>query len=233
MKSSKTPDNYSSLKLLMEIFKNDQNKVDQWITFVKGVKGNELKQKFINQGNDQESIDPKYDYDSRGNSNIITLQDIEKLFKDQAFKDDIMEWLRSQKLFPGDLGTAIYSQIQLDTFKKIKVALISGQVVAAGSYTYISEQTGTEEKTPDKVAGGHAYAVLAVRTTNSQNPEDSKAGKFHWVKLSNPQKSYFQKYDFRTGKFEVLKDKSNDSAQFWLELSDFTKNFSRLDIGSF
>ncbi|WP_172642157.1 C2 family cysteine protease [Cylindrospermum stagnale] len=232
VKYSKTPDDYSSMKLLMGIFKNDQNKVDQWITFLKGVKGNNLKQKFVDQSHDRASIDIR-DNKLEGNSNAITLKDIDELFKNQAFKDDMMQWLQAQQIFPGESGTAIYSQTQLDTFEKIKVALNGGQVVAASSYSSIGKGTGVEEKTPDGVSSGHAYSVLAVRTTNSQNPEDQKVGKFHWVKLCNPWQKNGRKSRFPNGKLEVIEDQANDTREFWLELSDLTKYYYRIDIGSF
>lgn len=215
-----TPDDYTSLALLMQIFSNDKGKVDEWIVFAKTGK---LKDLFKAQATDI----------GQGNSTAITLTDIGQLFEGKSFKDPMLKWLGDQKMFPGDLGSALYSKTQLDTFDKVQDALAKGQPVAASTNQKITKGKGGSgasggEQTYGGLAGGHAYSVLATKATKTNSPDDAEPGNFKWVQIRNPWGSHaFAKDEAPLPGFIPKGD-----GVFFLELSQLTKYFTTVDIGT-
>jgi len=219
-----TPNNYSSLTLLMQIFKNDTGKVDEWITFVKT---GTLTTLFKTQANDINA----------GLSVSISLKDIGQLFKGKGFKDNMLQWLQNQKLFPGDLGTAIYSQLQLKNFNGIKNALASKKPVAVNTNQKIVKSGGGSgasggEDVYGGLAGGHAYTALGTKITKTNNPNDQIPGNFYWIKVRNPwgANAYANKNNTKEAALPGFIDQGDGI--FFLELSQFSTYFNSINIGA-
>jgi hypothetical protein len=219
-----TPNNYSSLTLLMQIFKNDTGKVDEWITFVKT---GTLTTLFKTQANDINA----------GLSTSINLKDIGQLFNGKGFKDDMLKWLQDQKLFPGDLGKAIYSQLQLKNFNDIKDALASKKPVAVNTNQKIVKSGGGSgasggEDVYGGLAGGHAYTALGTKITKTNNPNDQIPGNFYWIKVRNPwgANAYANKNNTKEAALPGFIDQGDGI--FFLELSQFSTYFNSINIGA-
>ncbi|MBP0019739.1 MAG: DUF4157 domain-containing protein [Cyanobacteria bacterium SBLK] len=227
-----TPSDYSSLVLLMEIFQNDTTKIDAWIEFVQTEK---IEEKIVNalKGHIQKAK-------KKSESTTVTLADIEEFFKGQTFTKDIMAWIKQQKIFPGKLGTGIYSKVQLEMFDKIDAALSANKPVTMSANMKITEndekaegQGADGEEKFGGLAGRHAYSVLEIKKTKSANPEDGESGEFRWVKIRNPWGEYSRKYtnDAEEGLKGGKDEADTGKGTSWLELSDATKYFTLLGIG--
>ncbi|MEM9542872.1 MAG: C2 family cysteine protease [Cyanobacteria bacterium P01_E01_bin.42] len=228
-----TPDNYSSLGLLMEIFQNNTKKIDAWIEFVQKQK---IEEKIVNALAGHIEKAKKVESESL----TVTLSDIENFFKGQIFTKDIMTWIEKQKIFPGKLGTGIYSKVQIEMFDQIEVALSANKPVTISANVTLIENdekaegagAGGEQKFAG-LAGRHAYSVLETKKTQSPNPEDKESGEFRWVKIRNPWGHYSRKYinDEIEGLKAITNKADTGKGISWIELSDATKYFALASAG--
>ena len=114
-----------------------------------------------------------------------TIEDFELLFKGKmkdAEDDEVpglavldtkvaakmMNWIRSEKLYPGARGSGVYSILQLNLYKSITTALDNEQLVAIGSKKKVGRKEegighSAGEIRSGGLVGGHAYSVLATR----------------------------------------------------------------------
>jgi hypothetical protein len=220
---AKAADQYDNL-LSFKILK-DKGLVDTWITFVKT---DAIKNMFTKRQTDR----------AAGFAGDITLTDFATAMAGLAggVKDPILAWLEQQKLYPGELGTAKYSQFQLDIFKKIKDTLAAGGMVTGGTWKYpgatATPGTGVSggEVQHKGIVGGHAFSFIGARSHSTANPDDAAYGEFYFVKIRNPWASYGREYDMSQGK-DAGKAVEGGTGVSWLELSDVTRYFDSINYG--
>jgi hypothetical protein len=163
----------------------------------------------------------------------IRLNDFETLFNtrhplDGNVAQAIVKWLADNQLYPGTRGSGKYTKKQLAFFKTIETALTNHRYVALGSKETVGRVTqGTGHSAGEAkskgLVGGHAYAVLKYGYGPGK-VQDSKAGEVRWVKVRNPWGHYGRVYEH--GKAEP----NEETAQFWLDLSEVTKRFESLYV---
>jgi len=150
---------------------------------------------------------------------------------------------------PGKRGTGKYTQYQLELCSTIQRALGAKSYVAIGSGTNLGRNPGkintTNEQQVKGLAGPHAYHVSEVI-------HDDKEG-LYYFKIRNPWLNYVRQYDWKTvtigtvnvrvltamekQQLEANRKVTGDlgavgSGEFLLELSDLTKRFRNLMIGT-
>ncbi|MDQ7033522.1 MAG: C2 family cysteine protease [Anaerolineae bacterium] len=230
LKSGPQPDDYTPMPIFNSVFKGNKGHLDSWITYVKT---DAVKSMFTKQNTQH----------AGGYAHQITIQDFQALFNkegsgvDVSVGNAVLEWIKTNKMYPGELGTGVYSKSQLKYMDNIKDALAKGQSVTLSSYKFPaassdgSGHSGGESMSKGMV-GGHAYSVLSVKSGTTNDPTtDPGSGKFNWIQVRNPWGSYGREYDFS----QVLPDDAAKAVKegngiFHLELSDLTKYFSSVDF---
>jgi hypothetical protein len=151
--------------------------------------------------------------------------------------------------FPGKRGTGLYTPYQIQLYKSVKQALVAGNYVAMGSGTNLGRSHGqialTHERQVKGLAGPHAYHIYGV--VKMQNPA------LRFFKARNPWLHYVRDYNWKTivradeevrvlsaMEHQQLNQQRNVTAplgnysngEFLIELSDVTKRFRHLMIGT-
>ncbi|ASS75251.1 hypothetical protein CIG75_09820 [Tumebacillus algifaecis] len=138
----------------------------------------------------------------------------------------MLTYLAQNKMYSGKRGTGKYTATQLGVFNTIKTALDAGRAITIDTQEKIASpskktifgfgHSGGEEMAKGLV-GNHAYSVLAYKEESGVK----------YVRLRNPWGHYGRAYSkkFFSGKIQASEA---DSGEFWLELSDVTKRFSRV-----
>jgi len=228
LKAGPQPDDYTPLPFFDPVFNSNKGMVDTWMNFVRTGKIDRM----FKKQNDEHAAGYAYE---------ITIQSFRDLFQkeglDNATANAVLTYIEANKLYPGELGTAVYSQSQLDSFEEVRTALTNGQSVAANTYQFPTRgNTGAGhsagEATYQGIAGGHAYTVMDTKANTDSNPEsDAGSGNFYWVKMRNPWGSYGREYDFsQVGPDNMAKAIEEGDGVFWLELSDLSRYFDSLDF---
>ena len=173
------------------------------------------------------------------NTNYANLQNGARLLVDAFVK----------KHFPGKRGTGLYTPYQVQLYKTVKQAIARGNYVAIGTGTNLGRNPGsmgaTNEQMVKGLAGPHAYHVCGVMKT----PDP----KLRFLKVRNPWLRYVRNYDWkanRSANEEVRHLTASEKQQlnqqsrafgdvgpmgdgaFLVELSDVTKRFRKLYIGT-
>jgi hypothetical protein len=230
LKAGPQPDDYTPLPIFQSVFKGNKGHLDTWITYVKT---GAVKDMFTKHNAEL----------AAGYAHQITIQDFQALFNkegggvDVTVGDEVLEWIKTNQMYPGQLGSAVYSKSQLKAYDSIKDALASGKSIALNTYKFPSKTTeGTGHSGGEAISkgmvGGHAYSALGVKANTTNDPTtEPGTGKFYWVQVRNPWGKYGREYDFS----QVLpanagKAVENGDGMFWLELSELTKFFSSVDF---
>ena len=219
--SSGSYDELLSFKIL-----GDQGLVDTWMQWVEG---GDLDAFFKTQA----------DLRGQGFAGDITLNDIEATMGtlDAGVRATMLGWLDKQQLYPGQLGSAKYSKIQLETFKRIQENLAAGKTVTTGTFKYPGAKkvagTGASggEVQHQGIVGSHAFSVLGARGNATTDPDSPKAGDFNWIQIRNPWGSYSRKYDFSKTPDQMGEAVEGGNGVSWIELSDLTRYFDGVDFG--
>jgi Calpain family cysteine protease len=172
---------------------------------------------------------------------VLRMEDVadfmEKHRQDVLLGDSItgvLRWIETDRVLPGKRGTFKYSQDQIVLFDKIAKHLARKQPVTAGSNPEgvgssksLSPFAGPEVKSKG-LASAHMYAVLeAIRSEDGGR----------WLRMRNPWGNADPK--LALGRDYVQQQSSPDAApklkavavansEFVLELSDFTKRFTKV-----
>jgi hypothetical protein len=151
-------------------------------------------------------------------------------------RDAVLCWVNLEYILPGRRGSGMYTQAQRHVFAQVRAALATNKPVAAGTYKSVAKRDkiigaslAGEGKARSGLVGGHAYAVLDTKE------EDG----LFWVQLRNPWGSWDVKYvpdehtDGPKKGRPYLRPVADEGAEiFWPELSDFTKHFLTVSVGS-
>jgi hypothetical protein len=160
----------------------------------------------------------------------IRLEDIEAIFEGTS---QASTWTAMRpflaKSFPGKRGTDSYTDEQRRAFKEITDGLAAGKPMTASSRKKQTRGAATEtghsggEAMGGGVVGGHAYSITAA---------EERDGGALWVQLRNPWRNYTREYDDDGAGRLKGKAARTGTGTFWIELSDFTKRFYELGVGS-
>ena len=164
----------------------------------------------------------------------LRLEDLDAFLRTHALAPEIVDrvigFAERHQLLPGRRGTGIYTKAQTDWFDRIRTALAQHKPVALGTTKTVGfavsgkGKSGGEELVKG-LAGGHAYAVLAVR-------EDAGPPARKWIRVRNPWGEEGRSYVAAGPSApNVLKAVRMDAGEFDVELSDLTKRFSNLYVG--
>ena len=230
LKAGPQPDDYSPLPIFNGVFKGNKGHVDKWIAYVKTGAVGAL---FTKQNTEH----------SAGYAHQVAIQDFQALFNKEGSGLDatvgtaVLEWIKTNQMFPGELGTGIYSKTQLKAYDEIKTALAGGKSIALSSFKFPSKTSdGTGHSGGEAISkgmvGGHAYSALGVKGNTTNDPTtDPGTGNFHWIQVRNPWGKYGREYDFsQVLPADAAKAVENGDGIFWLELSDLTKYFHSYDV---
>jgi len=158
----------------------------------------------------------------------VTIDDVRACFAthrlNQAVADRVLQWIMQTKLLPGELGSNVYSAMQLQIHDSIAAALRNKKPVTAGTKTQLaapsqvqaSEGHAGESKYKGLVSQ-HAYSVLAA-------PPAGHGGR-RTLTVRNPWGEYGRTYDWSKAPAEMAKAIVGGTGTFDIELSDFTKYF--------
>lgn len=132
--------------------------------------------------------------------------------KDKKLAVRAADYLITNKLFAGKLGSGRYSQKQLDLFERISDAAARGMAINAS--TKPNPMHGSQEA---GLYSDHEYTVLQVK----------EQGELKYIQIRNPHGRTAREYvrDKLTGDLQPQKAESDDSGRAWIELSDFADNF--------
>lgn len=164
----KVPNDYKKLTSY-NILGKDIGKVKLWFQFVKKNSINQLfKREYDGVYNGQITIDD-FDQLFQGKMKDADEKDIAGLPSlDAACAKDMLDWIKSEKLYPGKRGAGVYSALQLDMFTKIKDALANKELVSLGSKKKVGRDTdgvghSGGEALSGGLAGGHGYTIINTR----------------------------------------------------------------------
>lgn len=164
----------------------------------------------------------------------IRLEDIRGLFDNGAklywpmFEDYLA------KRFPGKRGSGRYTDAQDATWNEISTALAANKVVTLTSKEKVSRGPASGvghsggEAVSKGLVGNHVYTALDIK------PKVDGAPGVRYVLVRNPWGKYGREYEESgEGASKTLGTKTVDqgTGESWLELSDITKRFRRVDIG--
>ncbi|MEO1438565.1 MAG: hypothetical protein AAFV80_23700, partial [Bacteroidota bacterium] len=115
-------------------------------------------------------------------------------FSNAKGKTDLLKWLKTQRLYPGKLGTGTYSKFQESTYELIRKAIKEdNELVSLGTKSKIAaarEVTGSGSSGGEAkawgLAGSHAYTAIDCKLNKSDG--------LLYVKVRNPWGSYSRKY---------------------------------------
>jgi hypothetical protein len=200
----------------------DADQVDTWIKFVEANKP--LEDKF-----QKTALGPGAPADYHAD---IRLADVNKFFTSKgleaAIAKKIINWLTSYRIYPGAVGSGIYTSTQIAFFERVRLALKSGGYVGLDTRKYVGKKSeglgkSAGEQKSKGLVGGHAYTALGVKP----NKEASKLKPTErlYITLRNPWGSYGRKYK-EVG--SELQAEESASAVFDLELSEVTEKFSQI-----
>jgi hypothetical protein len=165
--------------------------------------------------------------------NTVRFEDAEPFFASRAagygasLKQDILEWLDTQRMLPGKRGTGRYSAAQIKVYEAILSRIANGQSVSVstrdevGRVDFFGHSAG--EPVSKGLAGRHGYAVLGCR-------RDVETG-LRWIKLRNPWGAVGRAYEPSAKHQGALSAVATKSGTFEIELSDFTKRFTNIYHG--
>ena len=178
---------------------------------------------------------------------LRTYEPFEEICKEENLKPEVSGPLlaRMKTRVPEKRGTGKYIQVQEDLFDKVRQHLAGGGYVAAGTRDQImvekkDSKTGKGHSGGEPVAEGltgkHAYSVLAAREIDGPGGEKRK-----YLRLRNP---WGKSESVGTGRmYKELPDGTLDivsdpkvlekqaKPEFDMELTDFTKQFSKVYYG--
>jgi hypothetical protein len=172
-----------------------------------------------------------------------TLEEFEQFFAANNLHEEVRAALLPalRKEVPAKRGSGSYSDGQEELYLKIAQALARGEFVAAGTKEEIATEKGGPkskghsggEDVAEGLVGSHAYSILAVHEVTGTN---GKVRKF--IRLRNP---WGKSDDLNVGRvyrgglegdLEIETDpkelKKKVKPEFDLELTDFTKHFSKV-----
>ena len=133
-----------------------------------------------------------------------------------------------EDLFPGELGTGVYTREDMRVFAQIRDAVDQRRPITASTKKAIEDRDHPAEATPGtageaKVSGlaaGHAYTVLDYKPKHPGPPGQIM------ISLRNPWGYYGRRYEKVGGKTYSVGDDS--LAIFWIDLADFVAHFGEL-----
>jgi hypothetical protein len=152
---------------------------------------------------------------------------------DRETRELVRIWAHSQELWPGAMGSAKYTPLQLNVFAKIQRALATNRAVTIGTKKVLQGPSSGAGRSAGeaKVAGiaaGHEYSVLDTKI-------DGVGRRF--VLLRNPWGEYGRSYQSnirrsdQKGPATLTPVAVEAQAESWIELTDLTTNFGAVDYG--
>jgi hypothetical protein len=136
-------------------------------------------------------------------------------------------------IWPGAIGSGVYTPKQLDTFALVQRLLATQRAVTTGTpEQLLGKVTGVGhsggESKVSGLAGKHEYSVVGAKI-------DPLGRRF--LQLRNPWGSYGRGYVTNPrskndrGPATLTPVALEDQGEFWIELTDFTINFGNLGVG--
>ena len=147
----------------------------------------------------------------------------------------VLVWIGryAAELWPGEVGSGIYTTEQLNYFMMIQRMLATNRSVTVGTHNTLQGKvsgvghSGGESKV-DGLAAKHEYSVMDTKT-------DALGRRF--VKVRNPWGQYGREYQTETrssgqkGAAPLKPVANQQEAESWIELTDLSNNFTGINVG--